>query len=200
MNNVYELIYMIKQKDEYSYSIIIEQYRYLLMKIISDFAARFPFIKAHKEDILQETFISVFETIEHYRDDQNTQFKTFLITCVNRKIQAIIKQLFNQKNYVMINALSLDDCINEDGDLYGADVNASEDVYVDPIFVYKYRDAVNKFKTYYDNLNDEDKLILNFSINKINYDKAARFLKCSHKTYDNKVQRVKRNLKKAVYY
>ena len=50
MDNVYELIYMIKQKDDYAYTVLIEQFRYLFMKIISNFTARFPFLKMYKED------------------------------------------------------------------------------------------------------------------------------------------------------
>ncbi len=198
MENVYELIYMIKQNDEYAYTQIIEQHRYLLMKIISDFAAKFPFLKIHKEDILQESFISILDSVEYFREDQSTQFKTFLITCVNRRIKTIIRQLFNQKNYVNCNALSLDECIKEDGDLYVADLSCSNDQLIDPCFYFEYKEAADRLKKYYDDLSKEDKLVLNLTINKVKYEQASKYLDCSYKAYDNKVQKVKRNLKRAV--
>lgn len=200
MDNVYELIYMIKQKDDYAYTVLIEQFRYLFMKIISNFTARFPFLKMYKEDFLQEAFISLFESIEYYRDDQNAHIKTFILTCISRKIKTLIKQLFNQKNYIMCNAVSLDDFVSEDGDLYCNDLIESNDIMSNPVFNYEYNYVTEKFISYYDDLSTDDKIALNLMINKVGYEKAAQYLNCSAKGYDNKIQRIRRNLKKAISY
>ncbi|NLC97104.1 MAG: sigma-70 family RNA polymerase sigma factor [Erysipelotrichaceae bacterium] len=199
MHNAYELIYMIHQKDEYASNELFNQYRLLINKLVSDTVYSYPSLSFYKEDIQQESYITLMETTQTYREDQNANFKTFLYVCVLRKIKSMIRHYLCQKNISNINTLSLDNYISEDSNIYAVELSENPDKLSEPEFRFYYDEAVKKVNKRYEELNDNDKLILDLSLSKISYQNASKILNCSIKKYDNLVQKVKRNIKNSVF-
>ncbi len=112
MHNEFELVYMIHQNDEYASEELFNKYRLLVNKLVNDTISSYPSLSFYREDIQQESYITLMELVNTYRDDQNASFKTFLYVCVLRKIKAMLRHYLSQKNLANIYAISLDDFIN----------------------------------------------------------------------------------------
>ena len=200
MFNAYELVYMIHQQDDYASMQFFSSYRLLVNKLVSDTINSYPYISFFKEDIQQESYVTLMETVFNYRDDQNANFKTFIYVCVTRKIKSMIRHYLCQKNVSNLNAVSLDDTVCESGGVYAIELTENQNKLNEPKYTFEFNEAIHRFNAAYDRLSEKDKLILNLTINRVSYDKASKLLECSKKKYDNMVQKVKRNIKEAILY
>ena len=198
--NAYELVYMIHQQDDYASMQFFNSYRLLVNKLVSDTINSYPYISFFKEDIQQESYVTLMETVFNYRDDQNANFKTFIYVCVTRKIKSMIRHYLCQKNVSNLNAVSLDDTVCESGGVYAIELTENQNKLNEPKYTFEFNEAIHRFNAAYDRLSEKDKLILNLTINRVSYDKASKLLECSKKKYDNMVQKVKRNIKEAILY
>ena len=199
MHNAFELVYMIQQKDEYASNELFNQYRLLVNKLVSDTIHSYPTLSFYKEDIQQESYVTLMDTVNTYRDDQNASFKTFLYVCVLRKIKSMLRHYLCQKNIANVYTVSLDDYINEESNIYTIELNKNPDRLSEPEYRFNYNEAVTRVNDVYRNMNDKDKLILDMSLKSVSYEDASKLLNCSKKKYDNLVQKVRRNIKNAVY-
>lgn len=197
MDNIYELIYMVRQDDEYSYLEIFNKYKLLINKLVYSTVSEFPSCKFFIEDIQQESYVLLMDIVLAYRDDSNANFKTFLYVCILRKIKSLIKHYMSEKYKTNINSISLDSVVKDD--LYVMEVYKSNDLMAEPSYKFFYNEASIKFKEYYNYMKDDDKLILKLMSNKVNYEKASSIIGCSKKKYDNDIQRIKRKIKEVVY-
>lgn len=199
MHNEFELVYMIHQKDEYASEELFNKYRLLVNKLVNDTISSYPSLSFYREDIQQESYITLMELVNTYRDDQNASFKTFLYVCVLRKIKAMLRHYLSQKNLANIYAISLDDFISEDSNIYLAELNKNPDKLSEPEYRFNFDEAMKRFKNVYNNLSDKDRVVYDLSSSDVSYQEASKILSCSIKQYDNSIQRVRRKIKSAIY-
>lgn len=190
---------MIHQNDEYATNELFNQYRLLINKLVNDTVSSYPGLSFYREDIQQESYITLMDIPNTYREDKDASIKTFLYVCVLRKIKSMLRYYLSQKNIANIYAISLDDYINEESNIYGNELNENKDKLSEPEYRFNYNIAVSKFNKAYRNMSDKDKLVLDLSLKSISYEDASKILNCSIKKYDNLVQKVRRNIKNAVY-
>ena len=85
-----ELLYMIRQKDEYAYDRLIEKSKVIVIKVYKDMITKYPFCKLYREDIIQELTILVCELVNSYREDHDCAFPTYLNKCLKNKLELIL--------------------------------------------------------------------------------------------------------------
>ena len=184
--NDYELLYLIRQKNEIAFAILMRKYervaRYLIQKYVGEGLSLLL-----KEDYLQNGRLKLLQAVEDYREDSNSSFYHFyceiyhnlLIDCY-RKSQ--------RRNY----AISLDE------PLYGSDnqyclldimESSTEYISVSP-------ESLERIQKRKANLNSMEKKIVDLRAVGYTYQQIADLLKINIKKVDNTLQKVRSDKQK----
>ena len=173
-----ELLYMIRQKDEYAYDRLIEKSKVIVIKVYKDMITKYPFCKLYREDIIQELTILVCELVNSYREDNDCAFPTYL----------------NSKNRINNYCVDIDDVVAETtANYYTKCVNYG--YRYDPKVMFDYQSTLHKFEDYYNKLSLMEKEIFMSYLNGASYKEIADKLSISTKTVDNYLQKQKRRLR-----
>lgn len=103
-----ELLFMIKENDEYAKEIVLDKYKYIIDILMKKYSNMAWTLGIDKNDIYQESLIGFFDAINNYRDDKNASLATFITLCVERKIKSYLKSANRLKNKIMFESLSLE--------------------------------------------------------------------------------------------
>ena len=110
--NDYELIYMIRENDEQSNSILFEKYQPLIQKIARQFYQNFSNLGYQLDDFIQEARIGFYRAICNYREDSDILFYTFVVLCVKRGLISFCREISNSKKNISLDLF--DDISNYD--------------------------------------------------------------------------------------
>ena len=99
MLNDYELLYLIREKNEYALKLLYNKYHCFICYKVSNYSkTNYDF-----DDYYNEAISAFLEAIEEYKD--NTRFITFLNICIERKLYNY-KESLNRKKYTISNTSS----------------------------------------------------------------------------------------------
>ena len=192
-----ELLYMIRQKDEYAYDRLIEKSKVIVIKVYKDMITKYPFCKLYREDIIQEGMIGFYKAIRDFRNDKLSSFRAFAELCVTRQIITAIKTATRQKHIPLNSYVSLNKPIyDEDSDrtlldvISGAKVSDPEELVISQE---EFADIEAKMEEILSDL--EWKVLMSYLDGK-SYQEIAADLGRHVKSIDNALQRVKRKLEK----
>lgn len=189
-----ELLYMIRQKDEYAYDRLIEKSKVIVIKVYKDMITKYPFCKLYREDIIQELTILVCELVNSYREDQDCTFPTYLNKCLKNKATELVRTYLNSKNRINNYCVDIDDVVAETtANYYTKCVNYG--YRYDPKVMFDYQSTLHKFEDYYNKLSLMEKEIFMSYLNGASYKEIADKLSISTKTVDNYLQKQKRRLR-----
>lgn len=189
-----ELLYMIRQKDEYAYDRLIEKSKVIVIKVYKDMITKYPFCKLYREDIIQELTILVCELVNSYREDQDCTFPTYLNKCLKNKATELVRTYLNSKNRINNYCVDIDDVVAETtANYYTKCVNYG--YRYDPKVMFDYQSTLHKFEDYYNKLSLMEKEIFMAYLNGASYKEIADKLSISTKTVDNYLQKQKRRLR-----
>ena len=189
-----ELLYMIRQKDEYAYDRLIEKSKVIVIKVYKDMITKYPFCKLYREDIIQELTILVCELVNSYREDQDCAVPTYLNKCLKNKATELVRTYLNSKNRINNYCVDIDDVVAETtANYYTKCVNYG--YRYDPKVMFDYQTTLHKFEDYYNKLSLMEKEIFMSYLNGASYKEIADKLSISTKTVDNYLQKQKRRLR-----
>ena len=189
-----ELLYMIRQKDEYAYDRLIEKSKVIVIKVYKDMITKYPFCKLYREDIIQELTILVCELVNSYREDHDCAFPTYLNKCLKNKATELVRTYLNSKNRINKYCVDIDDVVAETtANYYTKCVNYG--YRYDPKVMFDYQSTLHKFEDYYNKLSLMEKEIFMSYLNGASYKEIADKLSISTKTVDNYLQKQKRRLR-----
>jgi len=113
--NDYELIYMVRENDDYSRDLLYEKYTPIIRKIVSDYFNNFSCYGYDYDDFLQEAFISFQKALRYYDERKNCLFYSFAVMCIKRGLVSFCQRIScKQKNNSLYNTVDLDDYSIED--------------------------------------------------------------------------------------
>ena len=139
-----ELLYMIRQKDEYAYDRLIEKSKVIVIKVYKDMITKYPFCKLYREDIIQELTILVCELVNSYREDHDCAFPTYLNKCLKNKATELVRTYLNSKNRINNYCVDIDDVVAETtANYYTKCVNYG--YRYDPKVMFDYQTTLHKF-------------------------------------------------------
>ena len=76
--NDYELIYLIREKDDYAFTYILNKYSKIINIICNKYYSKYKYIGLSYEDLVQEARFAVSKLINNY-DEEKTLFYSFLV-------------------------------------------------------------------------------------------------------------------------
>lgn len=172
---------------------LVERYRgFVRLKASSYFLAG-----GDAEDLIQEGLIGLFKAVRDYRSDREASFRSFVELCVTRQIITAIKTAARNKHAPLNSYVSFSYAragSSSDQEMSLAEVLAGDPV-VDPvnqaISAEELRSLVECLGTV---LSELESGVLTLYLEGRSYEDIAARLRCTPKTVDNALQRVKRKV------
>lgn len=193
MLNDYELLYYCYQNNEASFNLLLEKYTGYIYYVINVFKQNYYFFCYEEIDLYSEATILLYECIYNYREELNTKFSTYFVSCLKRHYLNIVRSLTNNKNRTHAVALSLDGIANNnDMNLYsiiaGENISVSEQVNNNDYL----KDGLTKLQK---QLNVIENRIVYYYLKGYSYREIAIINKVSLKKIDNTLQKYRRIIK-----
>ncbi|MGI6510006.1 MAG: sigma-70 family RNA polymerase sigma factor [Erysipelotrichaceae bacterium] len=187
-NNDYELLYLIRNKDEGALEKLIENYKPIIYKMY--YQLRRKLDSFHFDDGYQAGLVGLYTAVSYYKEDKNMAFSTFAIMCITREMYATYRK--ERKNNYAQNSriLSLDMKLNEAEELYLSDVNLI-DQKNDPESL-----AISSclLEEVYGILDKKEAEVLQLKAKGYTYQEMADHLGVKAKTIDNYIQKIRKKL------
>lgn len=192
--NDFELIYMIRQKDEWSLGEIIEQSKRLIWQIAHRLYEDVRGTRISKEDMFQEGCLGLFEAIHCYMEDLSVPFLPFAKVCISREIQSLMRKYKGLSFGLLDRSLSLELSVGEEQSVY------LSDVIPDGRFMNHPGDASKVLETYkhIENVLKSCSLleqnIYKLKVYGFTYSEIATIVECKPKQVDNTLQKLGKRL------
>ncbi|MBQ2639584.1 MAG: sigma-70 family RNA polymerase sigma factor [Bacilli bacterium] len=183
--NDYEILYMIKENDDYAESIIYKKYLPIIKKIASKYTAFIVNRGADYEDLVQEGIIGLSRAITGYRDDQNAIFYTYACLCIERQINVFCRDLSSKKNEVLNNCMYSEDVLNMQSSKY--QYSNPEEVNLEQL---DYQEFI-KCKNYFD---IDKSSVFELRYNGFTYKEISNLLDISISTVDGRLSKIRQTL------
>lgn len=170
---------------------LLDRYRGLVRSTVQ----KYFLVGAERDDLLQVGMIGLWQAINDFREDRNNSFKSFAHICIKRQIITAVKAATRQKQLPLNTSLSLDTPLSWDSPEHTlSDVLPSESS-ADPadqiIFHETKRVLEQRLHT---SLSDFEMNVLLAYKEGRSYRQMADELRCTVKSIDNALSRVKRKL------
>lgn len=108
--NDYELIYMIRENDDFSQNVLFEKYQPIIRKIANDFYIKYKNTGYDYEDFLQEASIGFQKALFSFDDSKDNLFYSFAVLCIKRRLLSFCRMFLSDKyKYVFLDTISIDD-------------------------------------------------------------------------------------------
>ena len=95
-----ELIYMIRENDDFSQNILYEKYQPIIKKFATDFYIRYKSSGYDYEDFLQEATIGFQKALRYFDEKKDILFYTFVTLCINRRLLSFCKRITCDKKNI----------------------------------------------------------------------------------------------------
>jgi len=170
---------------------LLDRYRGLVRSTVQ----RYYLVGAEREDLLQVGMIGLWQAITDFREDRNNSFKSFAHICIKRQIITAVKAATRQKQLPLNTSLSLDTPLNRDspehtlGDVLPTDSSADP---ADQIIFFETK-RVLEHRLHTSLSEFEMNVLLAYKEGR-SYRQMADQLRCTVKSIDNALSRVKRKL------
>ncbi len=170
---------------------LLDRYRGLVRSTVQ----RYFLVGAERDDLLQVGMIGLWQAINDFREDRNNSFKSFAHICIKRQIITAVKAATRQKQLPLNTSLSLDTPLNWESpehtlsDVIPCDSSAdpADQIIFDEtrrLLEYRLHTSLSSF---------ERSVLLAYKEGR-SYRQMADELRCSVKSIDNALSRVKRKL------
>lgn len=113
--NDYELVYMVRENDDFSRDILFEKYQPIIHKIAGECFVRYSSYGFDYDDFVQEANIAFQKAILYFNEEKDIKFYTFVVICIRRRMMSYCRKISNdKKNISNYEVLDIDHCIVPD--------------------------------------------------------------------------------------
>jgi RNA polymerase sigma factor (sigma-70 family) len=111
--NDYELIYMVRENDDNSKSIMMNKYTPIIRKIASEYYQKYSNFGYEFDDFLQEAQYSFYQALSTYNEEKNSLFYTYVVMLIRRKLSSFCRKISGKRASSFYR-----DCVSFDNDDY----------------------------------------------------------------------------------
>ena len=105
-----ELIYMIRDGDDFATDRLFEKYKPLVTSIANSFYVFGKRLGLEFSDLMQEGYIGLYNAYSSFNEYGDVKFYTYALTCIRNHLNTYCRNMSVKKYYYLNNSLSLDDC------------------------------------------------------------------------------------------
>ena len=183
--NDYEVLYMIKENDDYSEKLMYKKYLPIIKKIASKYNSFVSSRGADYEDLIQEGYVGLSNAINSYNDKLNTLFYTYASLCIERQINVFCRNMSSKKNEVL-NTCNYEIDINK---YSNRDINNPEHINIKHEDYEEFINTKNYFDLKYSS-------VFELRYNGFTYKEIAILLDLSISTIDGRLSKIRKTLHK----
>lgn len=192
--NDYELLYMIRQKDEVALEILLKKYHNTIMGIVFGMYRYARLLRITKDELYSAGMMGFVQAIECYREDKKVSFQSFLKLCVERECRTLMRKHRGLSFSLISCSLSLDMTISEDENLYLIDTIACKNSDFDPQWQFRYKESKRELVEKLKQMPLLDVKVISYRLQGYSYAEIAQLCDVTPKAVDNALQRVKKKL------
>jgi len=104
-----ELIYLIKENDEYSMNLLFNKYKPIVYKICSTYFIKMKKYGIEFNDLIQEGYYALYKASCTYNSYSNVKFYTYFYNCIHNHLNSYSRNLSVKKYSILNNCCSIDD-------------------------------------------------------------------------------------------
>ena len=187
------LMNMIGETNEEVRNSLYEKYVPLIQSIVKRYSSTARKLGIDKNDLLQEANVGFTDAINHFNEEKDASFKTFMQVCIERKLINYIKKHQSTKHKIIQDSLSLDYEYNEDGNSLKEMIG---DIRLDPSIKYSEKETEkNRYEKIKKELSQFEYEVFLYMMKDLNYNEIAKILDKSPKQIDITMQRVRFKIK-----
>lgn len=175
-----ELIIKIQNNDEESVKILLEKYRYLIIKIVNGFGIIRGDYRIDRDDLIQEGNIALYRAAMTYKDDTGASFITYAYKVIYCRLCRVVVNLGKPYKY---EGISLDSDQDIERVAYRNPKN--------PIDLIIYCDTVKTMENFMKNASPLERKIITMRQEKYSYKDIAAMLNITPKRVDYLIQKMK---------
>ena len=180
-----EIINKLKNGDDETFRVIVGKYQ----KLVLNCSYKFLRNKESAEDITQEVFLEVFESINSFRGDSRLSTWIYRIT-VTKSLNQLKSQKRKKRFGVIISLFGEDAMENK--------IQAPKEL--DPGRELENRDRANVLNTSLDKLPENQRIAFTLSkYNEMSYEEISQIMNTSISSIESLIHRAKTNLKKLLF-
>ena len=194
--NDYELIYLIQEKDELAYNTMYKKYDFLIKKIAREYYVRNKNFGIEFDDLYQEGVLALEQALNNY-NEQTSLFYTFVVLCIRREMERIIKAAKRHKHMILNDSYSLNLNLLCDEEFTLEDAIGDDTYSVDKIFMEE-TELKRLFNSIKYDLPVTYLPVYELKINNFSNKEISELLDISYKNVDNILRGIKDNIKRRV--
>lgn len=190
-----QLMDMICESSEEAKDILYSKYKYIIDIAVKKYMKMANMLGIDYNDLYQEALVGFADSLNSYHEDKDTQLKTFITVCVERRLQVCIIKAGRIKNKVLNDSLSLEhtydsfklplkDMLSDNNENNPLENITKEE---------GLKELITKIKEV---LSDSEYEVYSLLISGLNYKEIATLLDKEPKQIDNTIQRIKNKVKK----
>ncbi len=192
MENLNELLYMIRTGDEYALSVLYQFFRNLSYKIVRESEAGRRIPADILEEIAEDCSLVFPDAMETYREDMSCSFYTYAAVLIRNRMITLMRQHFTIKRGGRVQLLSLENAIHETDSLYL--YTAAEAGLDDPEYVLWLHEAADRCRKAAASLTRREKELLLSWSSTLSREDSRRQLNITRKAYEGRVHRIRRKV------
>jgi len=176
--NDYELLYMVRENDEFSSRILLEKYYPIIKNISVEYYNKYKNFGYDLDDFIQEALIAFYRAVDTYDDNRDVLFYTYLCVCIHRKFNSFCRKFCSSSKMISNNYLaSLDD-------VQVADENYNLDRMID------FNELCKRLRQILLNLSFEESCIYELKMNNFKHKEIASLLDIDIRNVQSKYNKI----------
>ena len=196
MENMNELLYMVRMKDEWALEQIYSEMVVGLDAELNALIKIYRPLYIYRDELKQEEMISLVAAIENYRPERECSFRSYAATVARRQMWHALRKLNHQYISGFNSTLLLDDAMLDQKSFLTLLI--SKDVLSDPVYRLEMKEAQLRIKETVDKMNDRDTQIFNSWLTGKKYTEESKRLGLTYRQYEARLSRVREKIRDAV--
>ncbi len=192
--NDYELLSYVSENHEDASNILYQKYQPFIEKLAYKL---YPYVKyagLEINDLIQEGLMGLMNAIDHFKEQKDTTFYTFAITCIKHKMISTVVATKRLKNRILNESIPID-AVADGGESYSLEYLFGDDT-TNPETVLMNHEYENQMiGIAKDKLTAFESMVFDLKMSGFEYKEISEILDKEPKAVDNALQRIRSKLK-----
>ena len=186
--NDYELVFLAQEGNEDAINLLYQKYKPIIVKKSKNAIMFATHHGIDINDIMQECYIALEESIRNFSQDETASFYTFALLCIDRKITNYLRKTTSSKGKALNEAITIDDTLEK---VIGDNTNIESNLMG--------KDSDNELTEIIRRMLTEfERKVFDLKIKDYSFEEIAKILNKDVKSIYNTFQRIKNKIKKNI--
>ena len=173
-----ELIYLIKEKDDYSMKLLFNKYKPIVFRICSAYYIKMKKYGIEFNDLIQEGYYALYKASRMYNSYSDVKFYTYFCNSIRNHLSSYYRNLSVKKHSILNNSYSLDE------------INYNN-YYIEKNYMFDKDNFINIKNLF----GFEHSIVFELRYNGFNYKEIAKLLDIPISTVDGRLCKIRKTLR-----